>query len=690
MSTAGAERNKLPTGSTTGCSSLTVGKCSKRTVSADGNAVVFASRAPNLIDGDNNNASDIFVWKRDTSVAPPAITLTRISVATGGGDSNGDSETPAMSPNGQWVAFESKATNLVAGDTNSSADVFVWSAATGLALASQNDSGAQGNLQSFAPSVADNGTVAFTSIANNLVGPGKTSQFQNVFVRKTPTGAATTDIVSVGPSDVPGGGPSKEPSIDAAGNMVAFTSAANNIGDGTEDDNGEDDVFVRDLTARTTKRLTADLKAFQPAIRGDGNQVAYAAELGDSDIRKDIFVQSSSGNVNGGSLASGCTPCNDITDRPAVVPSIADDGKVAFQSAARYEPAVRSDQVWVTTGPIAASKDKDELSLADNVAELASISGNGQFVAFTSAATNLVPGDFNGSEDVFLKDLSTKAVTRVSQRADGVEASGFAPFPTHAPAISGDGSVVAFSSDSSNLVDGDSNGVNDIFVRAGGATTRISVGPGGAQANGGSIRPAISADGRYVAFNSLATNLVSGDTNGNYDIFVRDTVSGSTTRVNVSASGVQASGGNSLSPSISGDGRWVAFSAGATNLVSGQDNGTQDVYLKDLQTGGVTRVSNNTGGGQANGDSADASISWDGRFVAYWSSAGDIVAGDNNSCPTTTYTPTCPDIFVWDRQTGANRRVSVSTAGVQGDRESLSPALSVDGRFVAFDSKASN
>ncbi|MGH2669686.1 MAG: hypothetical protein ACRDH5_11340, partial [bacterium] len=193
MSTAGAERNKLPTGSTTGCSSLTVGKCSKRTVSTDGNTAVFASRAPNLVEGDSNNASDIYLWKRDTAVAPPAITLTRISVATGGGDANGDSETPAISPNGQWVAFESKATNLVAGDSNSSADVFVWSAASGLVLASQNDSGAQGNLQSFAPSVADNGTVAFTSFANNLVGPGKTSQFQNVFVRKTPTTAGTTD-----------------------------------------------------------------------------------------------------------------------------------------------------------------------------------------------------------------------------------------------------------------------------------------------------------------------------------------------------------------------------------------------------------------------------------------------------------------------------------------------------------------
>ncbi|MGH8992067.1 MAG: TolB family protein, partial [Acidimicrobiia bacterium] len=333
----------------------------------------------------------------------------------------------------------------------------------------------------------------------------------------------------------------------------------------------------------------------------------------------------------------------------------------------------------------------------DGESERATLSSDGRYVAFWSVATNLVSGDTNGHADAFVHDRQTGTTTRVSKSSSGTQGNS----DSKRPVMSRDGRFVAFESDATNLVgsgtglpigSSDNNNANDVFLHelATGKTSLVSSMSDGRAANGDSDRPSISADGRYVAFNSLATNLVSGDTNGNYDIFVRDTVSGSTTRVNVSASGVQASGGNSLSPSISGDGRWVAFSAGATNLVSGQDNGTQDVYLKDLQTGGVTRVSNNTGGGQANGDSADASISWDGRFVAYWSSAGDIVAGDNNSCPTTTYTPTCPDIFVWDRQTGANRRVSVSTAGVQGDRESLSPALSVDGRFVAFDSKASN
>jgi hypothetical protein len=383
LSSTGAERNKLPTDSTTGCSLLTVGTCAKRVVSDDGNAVVFAARASNLVDGDSNGASDVFLWRRDPTVSPPAITLTRISAAPGGANANGDSETPAISPSGQWVAFESKATNLVAGDANSSADVFVWSAGTGVILASRADNGTQGNLQSFAPSVANNGTVAFTSFANNLVAPGQTSQFQNVFVRKTPGQAGeTTDIVSVGPADVPGAGPSWEASIDGAGARVAFTSAAGNVGDGTEDANGENDVFVRNLTDRTTRRITSDLKASTPSISPDGDQVAFTAELGDSDIRKDIYVAPATGGA--ASLVSNCGPCSDLTDRPAIVPSISTDGKVAFQSAARFESTVVHDQVWVTGGPVAASKDSSDVNLADNVAGLASISGNGNFVVFTA------------------------------------------------------------------------------------------------------------------------------------------------------------------------------------------------------------------------------------------------------------------------------------------------------------------
>jgi hypothetical protein len=681
LSSSGVERNKLPTGSTTSCTQLTLGKCAKRVVSDDGNAVAFGSRAPNLVDGDNNNASDIYLWRRDTA----GITLTRVSAAAGGGDANGDSETPSISPNGQWVAFESKATNLVGGDTNSSADVFVWSAATGLILASKADNGSQGNLQSFAPSVANNGTVTFTSFANNLVAPGKTSQFQNVFVRKTPGQAGeTTDIVSVGPADVPGAGPSKEASIDAAGAKVAFTSAASNIRStgATEDTaTGEDDVFVRDLAARTTVQLTGDLKAFQPAISPDGDQVAYAAELGDSDIRKDIFVTPSGGG--GSSLVSNCGTCSDLTDRPATVPSISTDGKVAFQSAARFEGTVRSDQVWVTSGPVAASKDSTDSNLADNVAELASISGNGNFVAYTSAATNLVPGDFNGSEDVFLKDMSTKAVTRISQRADGTEASGFASSPTHPPAISGDGSVVAFSSDSSNLIDNDTNGLTDIFVRAAGSTSRISVGPGGAQSTGGSIRPVMSADGRYVVFESVASNLVAGDNNGMPDIFLHDRSSGET-RAITSSVGQSFPAQN---PAISPNGRFIAFESRGvfTTILATQ----MSVYRYDTATGQFSMASSpqplpGKPAKSAGRPSWDATVADDGSVA--------FISRDRDLTGTAEVPPNdrSDDIFVQRQAGGPIAKVTVNNAGETADGDSFDPVISADGNRVAFSTLATN
>jgi Tol biopolymer transport system component len=529
--------------------------------------------------------------------------------------------------------------------------------------------------------VANNGTVAFTSFANNLVAPGRTSQFQNVFVRKTPTGTASTDIVSVGPADAPGAGPSKEASIDGAGTKVAFTSAANNIGDGTEDANGDDDVFVRDLTARTTKRLTGDLKANQAAISPDGDQVAYAAELGDSDIRKDIFVSSSGGG--GPTLVSGCTPCSDLTDRPAMVPSIASDGKVAFQSAARFEPTVVSDQVWVTSGPVAASKDSTDTNLADNVAELGSISGNGNFVAFTSAATNLVPGDFNGSEDVFLKDMSTKAVTRISQRADGMEASGFALNPTAPPAISANGSIVAFASDSSNLVAGDTNGGSDIFVRAGGSTSRISVGPGGAQANGASVKPAMSADGRYVVFESTASNLVPGDNNGQPDVFLHDRTT-SETRAVTSSVGQAFPAQN---PAISPNGRFIAFESRgvfstilATNL---------SVYRYDTATGQFSMASaaQPAPGTQPKGA---ARPSWDAAAADDGSVA--FISQDRDLTGTAEVAPfdRADDVFVQRQAGGPVIKVTVNNAGEPGDGDSSEPALSADGNRVAFATLATN
>ncbi len=195
-------------------------------------------------------------------------------------------------------------------------------------------------------------------------------------------------------------------------------------------------------------------------------------------------------------------------------------------------------------------------------------------MAFQSFATNLVSGDTNGQLDVFVHDRQSGATERVSVDS-GNNGS-------YAYSISADGRCVAFSSDANNLVSGDTNGDSDVFVhdRQSGATERVSVDSAGAQGNLDSNSPSISADGRYVAFWGWASNLVSGDTNATADVFVHDRQNGATERVSVKSAGAQGNG-RSDDPSISADGRCVAFHSWATNLVSGDTNATEDVFVRD-------------------------------------------------------------------------------------------------------------
>ncbi len=337
-----------------------------------------------------------------------------------------------------------------------------------------------------------------------------------------------------------------------------------------------------------------------------------------------------------------------------------------------------------------------------------SISADGRYVAFGSQATNLVPGDTNGSTDFFVHDRQTGTTERVSVDSAGNQST-TPELGSLAVAISGDGRYVAFRSYRSDLVPGDTNTccVNaDIFVhdRQTGATERADLDSAGNEANADNAYPSISADGRYVAFLSCASNLVADDTNGTCDAFVRDRQAAITERVSMDSAGNEGDSVSGITTAISADGRYVAFGSFASNLVPGDNNGTNDIFVHDRQTDATERVSVDSAGNEGNGRSLATSISGDGRYVAFSSNASNLVADDtNNSCPDFSSDDfplpliNCRDVFVRDRQAGTTELASVDSAGNQGNDHSPAlvsdvegPAISADGGTVAFSSQASN
>jgi hypothetical protein len=314
----------------------------------------------------------------------------------------------------------------------------------------------------------------------------------------------------------------------------------------------------------------------------------------------------------------------------------------------------------------------------NNLSGIPSISANGRFLAFASLADNLVPGDANGNWDVFVHDRQTGVTTRVSVSSLGVEGNNWSLDAS----ISADGRHVAFASSASNLIPGDTNGTEDAFVhdRQTGVTERVSIDSSGAEVNYASWNVTISANGRYVAYTSDADNLVPGDANMTTDVFLHDRLTGVTERVSVDSSGMEGNDGSG-DASISADGRHVAFASVADNLVPGITNGHWDVFVRDRQTGMTKRASVDSSGVEGNDRSVGLSISADGRYVAFESLADNLVPGDTNSNW---------DVFVHDCQTGITERVSVNSSGVEGNYRSSGPSISASGRYVAFGSHADN
>ncbi|MEV4769577.1 TolB family protein [Micromonospora humida] len=405
-------------------------------------------------------------------IGPAAATpaTTRISVDSTGGQAVGSNSEPfGVSADGRYVSFTSYADNLVPGDTNNNADVFVHDRRTGTtSLVSRSTTGTPGNSASLGQSLSPDGRyVAFASDADNLV-PGDTNGVYDGFVHDRRTG--TTTRVTLTDGDTQADAHSYAPAISADGRFVAFASQATNLVPG--DPSGLTDIFLRDRQAGTTVQVSgenADSPSEGPVISADGRFVAF------------------------------------VTDA-ALVPN---------DISGTYDVYVRD----VRTGSLQRVNVSTTGDYVEGITVAPTLSADGRFVAFTSDAA-LAPDDTNWVNDVYVRDLRAGTTVRVSSAADGGPATGGG---SYGPALSADGRYVVFGSDATDLVARDTNGVPDVFLRdlRAGTTVRVSLSAGGRQANDHSYQGAVTPDGRQVAFASGATNLVPGDTNGVIDVFLR-------------------------------------------------------------------------------------------------------------------------------------------------------------------------
>ena len=552
-------------------------------LSSDGRYMAFVSVADNLIASDTNNRYDVFVKDLQAGV------IVRASTGGLGGQSNNNSFAPTLSGDGRYVAFYSFASNLVLGDANGgTADVFIKDLHTGaIVLASTDSSGNQGNNDSTSPVLSSDGRyLAFQSTATNLVA-GDTNATLDVFVKDLQTGMTLRDSTDNFGNQSNSG--SSAPALSADGSYVAFTSTASNLV--ANDANSYLDVFGKDLPSGAVTLFSNRDPSIQSALFGNGSSDVAKQSI-NADGRYVAFQSNASNLVTGDTNAASDVFIEDLLTGSIILASANSSGIEGNNSS--FNPAISAD---------------------------------GRYLAFESLAGNLVAGDSNGSSDVFVKDLQTGVVGRASTSTSGTEGNS----DSYGPALSADGRHVAFYSYSTNLVPGDTNAVVDVFVKdlQTGAIVRASADSTGHQGNSYSNSPALSDDGRYVAFQSNASNLVSGDSNGNWDVFVKDLQTGNIVLASSDSIGNPGNNG-SLNPALSADGRYVAFDSVASNLVAGDSNGTSDVFVKDLQSGATTLASTDSLGSQGNGGAYRPTLSSDGRHVAFYSDASNLVPGDTN------------------------------------------------------------
>lgn len=663
-------------------------------LSQDGRYVLFASTANNLVLSSNNIPipslvpARFNVYLRDRTNQTTTLVSADANGTAGG---NGDSFPAALSTNGQFALFESSASNLVVGDTNNAADIFLRDLTSGTTLlVSINTNGVPGNGTSRnAVMTPDGRCIAFVSEASDVV-PNDTNRIADVFVRDMQT--LTTTLVSVGavstnPASILPSGSSELPEITPDGRFIAFSSSATNLVPGVRT---VGDIYVYDRLPGTNLWVSSAMRANLQTVTGKTNGVGYNLALSadgkfvayQASIPRSGTYATNSGIMLRFGIESGVTDLIHTNAQTAILAPettqnlelTADGGQVAFVANSNGVSGTTSCvQVWdAASGLITlVSGDLTNAVTTNSISTHPVLDATGRFVAFLSSAPGLVSNSVPGTWHLYVRDLLTATTTLVDADTNG--AGSPVTFAT-VPSLSADGRYVAFECADSGLVPNDNNHALDVFVRdlVAGTNELISAhhpALNSVTPNGPSLLSTFSssADGRYIAFASEADNLTAGDTNGFRDVFVRDLATGTNLLVSADPNGLTGNG-ISYEPAISGDGRCIAFTSSATNLVAGDTNKVTDVFVRDLQTGTTVLVSlKPNGSGPGNKASYSPALSADGRWLLFRSQATDLAAGSFSGAE---------NLFLRDLQSATNW--ALTTAGV------VAAAMTPDGRFVAF------
>jgi Tol biopolymer transport system component len=659
----------------------------------DGRFVLFASSANNLVPGGNSQfALNLFL--RDRASKATVLVSANIN-GTGGGNSS--SMYGQVSTNGRYVVFQSDASNLLPGDTNNVTDVFVRDLLTGSnILVSVAADGGWGNGASTDPVMTPDGHyVAFVSDATNLVS-GDTNGLVDVFVRDLVSGTtilASVGAVKLPPQVYVTSQtviPLPALAITPDGRRVAFVSSASGLAPGVRTTQPQAEVYVRDMVAGTTTWASSNAVAtagfptnvssiflsYHPVMGDDGRFIAFKTSsftgLGTAAI---LQYDSSSNTLL--LVTTNALPLafNDDVYGPEMTP----DGRyVAFSTGlAKTNQPPYSNLYFADTHAgtnILLNVCQDGTTPTNSASDTPVISPDGRFVAFVSSATNLVANTISTGFHIYLRDVQAAATRLIDVDTNQV---GSVDEYGNAPSLTADGRFVAFASPDGSLVSQDNNQAADVFVRDVVAGTNEWISKPAPMSlpvtgNGSSwlSQLSVTPNGRWVVFSSRAEDLVTNDLNHDQDVFMSDLHQGKTTLVSVGMDGNSASGGGSVSPGISSNGQFVVFVSTATNLVPNVTTSFGDVYRRDLASGSNVLVSVSTDGlNPGNSGCSSPVMSQGGRFIAFLSTATNLV---------TPSTGPGPNSFWRDMVSGVTIALTTNSAAL------FPPSMSADGRYVAF------